>query len=199
MHDKKEIAEAMADKIKSISYDDVYHYPGKIAVETYTAGAIFIEPGDVCQYFYFIKKGIVRTYYVSGKNELEKTIFIRLEGDHFGDYYALIRNLESRLYFECLEDCIFYRFELSELQPYVYSNERMLSAAFDFMMNLIAEYIIRQEDFIFFTAEERYIKFSKEYPEIISRVPAKYISSLLGITPVSLSRIKKRIQRRSEK
>ena len=52
---------------------------------------------------------------------------------------------------------------------------------------------LRIEGFILYTPEERYIKFIEKYPDINNRVPDKYIANVLGITPVSLSRIRARI------
>ena len=51
------------------------------------------------------------------------------------------------------------------------------------------------EDFVLLNPEERYQKHLEENAEVLKKVPSKYVASLLGITPVSLSRIKKRISR----
>jgi len=47
--------------------------------------------------------------------------------------------------------------------------------------------------FVFLTPEERYKKYIKDYPNVVNRAPNKYIAHVLGITPTSLSRIRKRI------
>ncbi|MBK8659738.1 MAG: hypothetical protein IPN22_12925 [Bacteroidetes bacterium] len=46
--------------------------------------------------------------------------------------------------------------------------------------------------------EERYLKFIQKYPDLLNRVPNKYIANVLGITPVSLSRIRKRISTKKQ-
>jgi hypothetical protein len=51
-------------------------------------------------------------------------------------------------------------------------------------------------DFLLLSAEERYLKLVNEKPDIVNRVPNKYIATMLGITPVSLSRIRKRVATR---
>lgn len=53
--------------------------------------------------------------------------------------------------------------------------------------------VMHTESFILYSAEERYLNFVKNNPDIVNRVPGKYIANVLGITPVSLSRIRKRI------
>jgi CRP-like cAMP-binding protein len=52
----------------------------------------------------------------------------------------------------------------------------------------------RTEEFIFFSHEERYLRLLEQHPNIIERVPAYHISSYLGITNPSLSRIRKRVE-----
>jgi hypothetical protein len=51
----------------------------------------------------------------------------------------------------------------------------------------------RIESFVLFTPEQRYVKYIEDFPDMYNRVPDKYIAHVLGITPVSLSRIRKRI------
>jgi DNA-directed RNA polymerase subunit F len=51
----------------------------------------------------------------------------------------------------------------------------------------------RVESFVFLSPEERYQKYVEDHPNIINRAPDKYIANILGITPVSLSRIRSRI------
>ena len=55
----------------------------------------------------------------------------------------------------------------------------------------------RAEEFMFFSHEERYLRLLEEHPNIIERIPAYHISSFLGITNPSLSRIRKRIKNSS--
>lgn len=61
------------------------------------------------------------------------------------------------------------------------------------LQRLLKESMERVESFVLLTPEERYQRFVKDYPGITNRVQDKYIANVLGITPVSLSRIRKRI------
>jgi CRP-like cAMP-binding protein len=53
----------------------------------------------------------------------------------------------------------------------------------------------RTEEFLFFSHEQRYIRLLENHPNIVERIPAYHISSFLGITNPSLSRIRKRLKR----
>ncbi|MCO6149448.1 hypothetical protein [Flavobacterium sp. NRK1] len=61
------------------------------------------------------------------------------------------------------------------------------------LMSMLSASLEMIEDFILLTPEERYKKLIAEKFDIVNRVPDKYIASMLGVTPVSLSRIRKRI------
>ena len=63
-------------------------------------------------------------------------------------------------------------------------------------MRILGKRILKQafqrvESFVLLSPEERYLKYLKDYPNVIDRAPDKYIAHVLGITPVSLSRIRK--------
>ena len=59
--------------------------------------------------------------------------------------------------------------------------------------------IERVESFVLLNPEERYLDYIKKNPTLINRVPDKYIANVLGITPVSLSRIRARIVSKKRK
>ena len=61
------------------------------------------------------------------------------------------------------------------------------------LQRLLKESFKRVESFVLLNPEERYLKFIEDNPGLMNRVPNKYIANILGITPVSLSRIRKRI------
>ena len=61
------------------------------------------------------------------------------------------------------------------------------------MMKILSESLSALDDFILLSPEQRYLKFIQDHPVLLNRAPIKYIANVLGITPVSLSRIRKRI------
>ena len=65
-----------------------------------------------------------------------------------------------------------------------------------FGKKIIQQAFQRIESFVFLSPEERYKKFITDHPKLANRVPDMYIASILGITPVSLSIIKRRISKK---
>jgi hypothetical protein len=62
-----------------------------------------------------------------------------------------------------------------------------------FLREVVKKSSDRVRSFVLMNAEERYLKFINDFPDLSNRVPDKYIAHVLGITPVSLSRIRKRL------
>ncbi|MEM9672131.1 MAG: Crp/Fnr family transcriptional regulator [Cyclobacteriaceae bacterium] len=150
-----------------------------------------VSEGKVAQEIYFINKGCLRLFYPKEGEEI--TAFIFLENLFATSLESLLQQVPSQQCLETLED--------SELL--VISHENLMKAYnysvnFQIMARRVAEqrFINAQRilsSYILDSPEERYQKLLAAQPEWFQRVPQHYIASFLGITPVSLSRIRKRI------
>ena len=150
-----------------------------------------IREGEIAHEVYFINKGCLRLYY--SKEGDEVTAFIFLENLFATALDSLLQQTPSQQNLETLED--------SELLVIDHNNfQRMYahSVNFQIMGRRVAEqrFINAQHilsSYILDSPEERYQKLLQSQPEWFQRVPQHYLASFLGITPVSLSRIRKRI------
>lgn len=152
------------------------------------------EEGKVAKELYFINKGLIRLYY--SKNGEEITGFIFQEGLFAASLDSFLRHSPSIQSLETMEDCELLVITKEELEALY----RRLPA-----MNTITRKIAEQRfinaqrilsSFILDSPEERYKKFEVAHKDLLLRVPLHYIASFLGITPVSLSRIRKRLQKK---
>lgn len=144
--------------------------------------------GQTCRTIYFINKGLARIYYYKDGIDVtesfahENNIIVRVE--------SLFTSRPSRKGIQVLEDSEIIAidaprlFELYDEPPGI---ERLFRKIFEASH---VETVNRIEGIQFHTAEERYRALLSEAPDIIQRVPLKYIASYLGITQVSLSRIR---------
>jgi CRP-like cAMP-binding protein len=146
--------------------------------------------GQTCKTIYFLKKGIARIYYFKdGKDitesfEFENALVARVE--------SLFSGRPSRKGIQIVEDAELIAIDANRLFK-LYDSfpeiERLFRKIFEAAhVNLVN----RLESIQFHTAEERYTALVKEYPAVLQRIPLKYIASYLGITQVSLSRIRAR-------
>jgi len=140
----------------------------------------------------FLLEGNMRHYYT--RDGEERTTYFYFEGHFVGSYFSCITHQPSTLTIEALTDCRLLVFRYSDLlQLY----ER--SHAWERFGRLMAEYLAmgleeRMKGLLMESPEERYTHLlDGNKQKIIERIPQHYVASYLGITPVSLSRIRKRL------
>lgn len=153
----------------------------------------FIRAGDVPQTIGFILSGVLRLYYIDDDgNEFTKSFCA--ENDFVGAYSALLLTQPSRLFIEALEN--------SKLLVAKYSAYRSLSETHPCWQTVnckIAEALFikkekRESSLLLDDAKTRYLSFLAEYPGLEDRLKQHYIASYLGITPVTLSRIRAQLK-----
>jgi CRP-like cAMP-binding protein len=144
--------------------------------------------GFTCRTIYFVNKGIARIYYhkdgidITESFAFENGVIVRVE--------SLFTGRPSRKGIQALENAEFVAIDagkLFKLYDWYPDIERLFRKIFEAGH---VDTVNRMESLQFHTAEERYKNLLQEAPEIIRRVPLKYIASYLGITQVSLSRIR---------
>lgn len=151
-----------------------------------------LQEGDVCKYMSFVIKGSGRMYSVNEKGQ-EHIIRFAIENWWLGDYESYNFNTPSQYNIEVLEDSEVLMIEHSEMQK--------LTAqipAIDLMVKEIDRKGTvatqkRIHSSISKSAEERYDNLIQSYPEFLNRFPQTMIASYLGISPETLSRIRKNI------
>lgn len=153
----------------------------------------FAVQGKVCEYIGFIITGAVRYYHV--KDGIEITGYFSFENDFISSYKSYVTRQPAIGYIQALEQ--------TELVVISYKNMQLmldnpvLALKMERFGRLVAEhYICCYEDriasFITRNPEERYIEMLEKQGDIMLRVPQHYVANFLGITAVSLSRIRKR-------
>ena len=153
---------------------------------------IIIRADKIEKNIYFIKKGIARTFSNIDDNEI--TFSFGKEGDTIASLKSYIANQEGYENIELLEDSELYELNTESLQNFFNENIEIANWGRKFAENewIKAEerHISRQNG----TATERYIELLENYPDLIQRVQLSHIASYLGITQVSLSRIRAEIK-----
>lgn len=144
--------------------------------------------GYTCRTIYFISKGLARIFYhkdgidVTESFAFEQQIIVRVE--------SLFTGKPSRKGIQVLEDSDIIAIDAQSLFA-LYDRfpdiERLFRKIFEASH---VETVRRIESIQFHTAEERYRELLEEAPDLLKRVPLKYIASYLGITQSSLSRIR---------
>lgn len=152
--------------------------------------AILLEEGKIAEKLYLIRKGCLRLFFYNEGKDITFQFFF--EGDFVASFDSLYKRTPSLFYLESIEPT-----ELTAIRREDFYNQINNNLSFRqlYEKKLIDRFHAYQQLFlsrIKNTPQQRYEELLKEYPNIIQRVPQHYIASYLGITPVSLSRIRNR-------
>jgi CRP-like cAMP-binding protein len=148
-----------------------------------------LEQGKYCNHLWFINKGAVKAFEWIEGNERVSHFF--LSHMFFTNYYCWVTKNKSDLTYKAVEDSEIIEIDYPKLEALCTRHH-----IFDTIGRKMAEKIFVQEYFnkkllLNYTAKERYEYFEKEQPEIFQHFNLKDIASFIGITDVSLSRIRK--------
>lgn len=179
------------NRFKFLKLQDLVSLYRVCSFKSYKKGEILAKSGSYCEYIYFIRKGIIRTYLLTSAGE-ERTTRLAKENDFTSCANSFLYQKPSTEYLEVVEDCKVFAVSIKVLGELEKKNERILRLSYEGMKESIHEAISRVEFFTIFTPEERYKKLLEETPDLIQRVPQKHLASYLGVTTVSLSRIRSR-------
>ena len=175
-------------QISSISSEALAYLNKHIEQKTLKKGTPLLRNGEVCHYFYFVSKGMLRSYYFSDAKEV--TNWFALENDFATSIYSFISGKSGYENIEALEDTqieMLSRDVLNELYSKFPETERTGRL-------ILESYYIQLEERLlsiqFKSAKERYDLLLARNPGIILRAPLGAIASYLGITQETLSRIR---------
>ncbi len=178
--------------LNELNASDVFDFLKHVQTQQLKPGDVFLEEGSQKNNLYFITKGLIRSYYINEKGE-EITNRLRYENQLIASYEILFFNQTSRFNFQAIEQTELLVINFIELRKIIEQNTKLDTGRRYFMMKILSESLAAVDDFILLSPEQRYLKFIQDHPVLLNRAPIKYIANVLGITPVSLSRIRKRI------
>ena len=151
-----------------------------------------LREGEICKTENFIIKGCLRTYTIDD-NGFEHIVMFGIDDWWVGALYSFLTGTPSQFNIDALDDTEILQIskpDLDILYERVPKFER-------FFRLIIQNAFIAQQNRInqnlSFTAEQRYLEFIKKYPLFEQRIPQKYVASYLGMTPVFLSMLRRKL------
>lgn len=154
-----------------------------------------LQEGDVSKYTAFVNKGLLRSYHTNAEGG-EHIIQFACEDWWMSDIYSFLTGEASTLNIDAMEDSevlLITKAAQDEMVIQIPKMERYLRLL---MQNSLISLQRRLISSLNFTAEDKYLQLMASSPNIIQRVPQHYIASYLGITPETLSRIRRQIAMR---
>lgn len=181
-------------KLTSLSEEEQQAIVNEIHIDEFTKGTVLFRQGEVPTKCYFILKGCIRQYAIDEEgNEVTSNFYTEEQAIALFNHHKLDKSSDYTIV--CVEDSVLVVGEL-DTEKDMYTKYTQLESM---TRKMIEENFGQvQADFAAFIAsspEERFKKLLLNRPTLIDRVPQHQLASYLGITPESLSRIKKRIHR----
>lgn len=148
--------------------------------------------GEIVRQVYFVEQGCLRQYYINNNGE-ERTIYFKIEDGWCSELVSFLDNKPTELCVQALEDSTL---QAINQKNWVYAISRFQSFTLGFiraqqdtnfmLKKRLAEATVE-------TPEEKYLRFVKEEPHLLQRIPLYQIAAYLAMTPETLSRIRKKV------
>ncbi len=151
-----------------------------------------LNEGDICRFVAFVNSGCLRQYKIDNKGT-EHVIQFAIEDWWISDLHSFLTDLPADSNIDALQDSEILMLDKSAREDLLYNCPKMERF---FRLLIEANHVASNQriaDTLSASAEERYLKFIKTYPKLFEQIPQNQIASYLGITPQSLSRIRKEL------
>lgn len=175
-----------------INDEDSQLFLSKLVKEVIKANAVLIKTNQKVNKIYFIESGLLRTYFLSDGKEI--STYFACDNQLITSYAGFLTQKPSFEFLEAIEDSIVYSITYENILA-LYSQ----NFSFESLGKILAEQnylcVIERTYYLqAMSAKEKYLYFIEKYDKrIVLKVPQKHIASYLGITPETLSRVRKEI------
>jgi CRP-like cAMP-binding protein len=174
--------------------DELSRLLPRLHKKSVSKNTFLLRQGDQCPNAFFVESGLLRSYTIddTGKDHI---IQFAPENWFISDRSSAYFHEPSLVFIEAIEDSVvividqYYNDFIREIPSYKEKNEMLLQNHIRHLQNRINALLGA-------TAEARYLDFIRLYPNVSLRVPQWMIASYLGVTPESLSRVRKDLANR---
>jgi CRP-like cAMP-binding protein len=155
-------------------------------------GEVFIESGSVSHRVGLVIEGLMRNYITKNNGEQVTLVFVG-EMQVIAPYSPMFLDKPAHETSEAIEPSVLFVIDFDVFKRRA-ANDLLYARIYnDLLQSAFIAALQRIEDFASRKPGQRYVRLSQSHDHLITRVPLKYLASYLGITPVSLSRIRKRV------
>jgi len=185
-------SKALRKVCPELSDEEIIFMLRDVTITRLKAKDLYLKIGETQDSLAFSYKGLLRSFYLNDKGE-DVTIYFIKENNYATDYGAFISQTPATFAIETLEPCVLINVPYSSIQE-CYSKFKNCEN----YGRLIAEKHLfktqsRINEFLFNNAEQRYINFISKNTDILNRISITHLSSFLGTTRQTLTRIRKKL------
>lgn len=176
----------------TLADDELNEIAGKFKRKVLKKNDYVLRQGDTCKDFVFVDKGCLRLYYV--KDGIEVSVWFAFHPSSAIEVYSFISEKPTDYFLQAIEDSevlVLPKTELKKMYQSHPSTQEMMRNFWEaVLLDLISRFTALETD----SAEKRYMDLLNN-TDYLGTLPQKYIASFIGVTPTSLSRIRKKIRK----
>ena len=184
----RDIARELSRSYSTMTHDELDILESILVPMKFAKGDMILKEGEVCRCIYFIDKGLVRQFYIKHGKEVTE----HLGDDHsvFMCIESLFKEVPTQLQVEALEPCMIYALPKDRLERVALHNVNIQILYRKILEESLILSQVHADLVRFETAQDRYRRMCKLYPQVVLRAPLLFIASYLQMTPETLSRVR---------
>ena len=153
------------------------------------SGSFFLREGNTPERVAYVGWGLFRVFFITAQGE-ERTMAFRGAGRLLSGYTSSLKRRPAAYSIQAIEDAVLYWLSLAAVDELMRRHRCWPELATRYAQLLFIEKERREREFLSLSAEARYAAFRAQYPGLEERIPQYLVASFLGISPVTLSRIR---------
>lgn len=161
-------------------------------LKKYKRNETLLQNGNVAHEVFFVIKGALHQFYIDEAGN-ERSCNFSFENEFLTDLESFSQQTRSASNIKTLEASTCFVISCTDLVELMKKSTSVAEYFRIVIENVAAEGIRRTKSFLSFSPEKRFQELMETKPQIFQRIPQRYIAQYLGVTPESLSRIRKRI------
>lgn len=167
-----------------------------VSVKEFKKNELLLSRGQVCERAFFVEKGLIRFYSIDEEGK-EHIVQFAPENWFISDRESIYFSRPSEYFMDTIEDTTVVLIDQHFIEKASEISLEFRNYNEYLLQNHIRHLQNRINLLIGASAEKRYLDFIRLYPDLTLRVPQWMIASYLGITPESLSRVRKELAKRN--
>lgn len=184
----RDIARELARRYSTMTLDELDELESILVPMRFSKNETILDMGEVCRCIYYLDKGLVRQYYIKHGKEITEN----LGQDHsiFMCIESLFKEEPTRMAIQSLENSIVYAMPKEKLERVALHNVNIQILYRKILEESLIISQVHADLVRFETAQDRYRRMCKMYPQVVLRAPLVYVASYLQMTPETLSRVR---------
>lgn len=189
---KLERLRSFVNAISPLSEETMKEFEAIFVRKTLKKSELFINSGVKAKKIGFLKSGVIRAYYRNNEGQEYNKHFFTAPC-FFGGYSSLITGKQNQIIQQTLTECEILQVDFTQLTSLYNKHQDLERMARKLAEQFFVQKEQREVEIVLLNADERYLIFKKQFPELEQLIPQYHIASYLGITPTQLSRIRREL------